>query len=655
MKTKDKIYKVVGLGLDMYRYSRGFRLLLKASATILLLLVVLGVFYSKQQLVVSYGSDNCVNNLTILPYKYQNKNGDKYKISYKPLLKIGKKPIIATKSCFSFVKVPSENTQEKVSLAFMGNSLISKSIVVKSPKYPYVNNTLESKTVLAVAEPIEFEIDQSDKTFEYSLKANDKRVECSKQYNKKIICDIKSLDLKHATVYNFQLSREFNGSNIQTVAKADVPTITPIVIDQSSISAGSIIFDNPKEIILNTDKDIRDINQVSLSSNVNNQKKNHKLSYNFKSRVITIKLDEELPRGMNFELKINQLNALDGGSLASEFILDFQTSNGPAVIGSNIRDRMVSPNQTISINFDQDLLANQDISKEISFEIAGRPANFSAQIRGRSIIVDPTGDMPRCTKFTIKIGNNIQSTFGITGHSGWSFSSRTICQEAFSIGYSANGRSITTYRFGSSPNVILYIGTTHGDEANTKWLLDKWINELEGNPEKIPVNRSIIVIPVLNPDGLASSSRLNGRGVDLNRNFPANNWKPGIIMQSGQFLPQGGGAEPLSEPESKAIANFIQSVNPGLTVTYHSKASVVIGNDSGNANSLASLYSSKSRYAYRTNDSIAGLFNYDTTGAFEDWLHDKSNKAAILVELASRNSDEFGRNLTALWLMAQSF
>jgi protein MpaA len=200
----------------------------------------------------------------------------------------------------------------------------------------------------------------------------------------------------------------------------------------------------------------------------------------------------------------------------------------------------------------------------------------------------------------------------------------------------------------------MFIANLHGNEANTKYLMDKWINELEGNPDKIPANRSIIVVPSINPDGLSAQSRLNANGIDLNRNFPANNWKSGITLPSGQFAPSGGGQEALSEPESKAIANYISLINPKLIMSYHSKGPVVVGNDSGQANSLASLYASKTGYPFRTNANIGNYFNYDTTGALEDWLHDKQNRPTVLVELSSRYSDDFSRNKTALWLMAQS-
>jgi hypothetical protein len=126
-------------------------------------------------------------------------------------------------------------------------------------------------------------------------------------------------------------------------------------------------------------------------------------------------------------------------------------------------------------------------------------------------------------------------------------------------------------------------------------------------------------------------------------------------LPSGQYAEKGGGEYSLSEPESAAIANYITSLSPKLVVSYHSVGPVVVGNDSGNANGLASVYASKTGYPYKTNSNIGNYFDYDTTGALEDWLHDKQDRPTILIELASRYSDEFSRNKTAMWLMAQSF
>ena len=67
-------------------------------------------------------------------------------------------------------------------------------------------------------------------------------------------------------------------------------------------------------------------------------------------------------------------------------------------------------------------------------------------------------------------------------------------------------------------------------------------------------------IPTLNPDGLARKSRYNSRGVDLNRNFPASNFKKS--RRNGPF--------PSSEPETKALMKMIRQFRPSRILAVHS-------------------------------------------------------------------------------------
>ena len=67
----------------------------------------------------------------------------------------------------------------------------------------------------------------------------------------------------------------------------------------------------------------------------------------------------------------------------------------------------------------------------------------------------------------------------------------------------------------------------------------------------LPPGIDLWLVPDLDPDGLAQGTRLNGRGVDLNRNFPAG-WHPGgrpgdtavpraaALLRAGRRGPPGG-------------------------------------------------------------------------------------------------------------------
>jgi protein MpaA len=190
----------------------------------------------------------------------------------------------------------------------------------------------------------------------------------------------------------------------------------------------------------------------------------------------------------------------------------------------------------------------------------------------------------------------------------------------------------------------------HGNERSSVATLTAWIDELEHNYDKIPSDKTVIVIPNNNPDGYAVNSRINANGVDLNRNFPANDWASAVHIP-GSFLEVGGGATPLSEPESSALASFISSQAPKLVLTYHATASAVFANGSGISAERAAVYAEKSGFGNYNSAHEDEVFNYPTTGEFETWLYDKKGFACILVELATMTSNEINRQKPAMWAM----
>lgn len=109
------------------------------------------------------------------------------------------------------------------------------------------------------------------------------------------------------------------------------------------------------------------------------------------------------------------------------------------------------------------------------------------------------------------------------------------------IGRSVLGRFIwAEYRGPDRPRAtIVVVGQIHGNECAPTLLVE----ELRRNsPEGI----GVWLIPTLNPDGYAAYSRRNHNVVDLNAD---------------------GGL--VSQPETKALFDFVASVRPSLTIHVH--------------------------------------------------------------------------------------
>ena len=126
-------------------------------------------------------------------------------------------------------------------------------------------------------------------------------------------------------------------------------------------------------------------------------------------------------------------------------------------------------------------------------------------------------------------------------------------------GRSAQGRPIPLRQLGDPAieGEVLVFGCIHGDECAARG-----VQPLTGG---CPDPRGdVYLVPNLNPDGFAGGTRLNGRGVDLNRNFPVA-WKP--IGERGG--PQHSGPRPFSEPETRLAARIVEQLRPEVTIWFH--------------------------------------------------------------------------------------
>jgi hypothetical protein len=224
------------------------------------------------------------------------------------------------------------------------------------------------------------------------------------------------------------------------------------------------------------------------------------------------------------------------------------------------------------------------------------------------------------------------------------------------IGYSFNGLPISAHTFGTGERALLLVGGMHGGyEANTVVLVRALMAHFERTPSDIRPGVRLIVIPAANPDGLALGTgfdaRFNGGGVDLNRNWGCG-WSRDAVWRDQPVDP---GGQALSEPETRAMAAYIQRVRPAAVLFYHSAAGGVFEGDCQGARTsriMAAVYGEASGYAYGQPFSA-----YPVTGTAAAWV-DGIGIPSADVELFTRDDPEFDRNLRAVnalqdWLIGQ--
>jgi hypothetical protein len=195
---------------------------------------------------------------------------------------------------------------------------------------------------------------------------------------------------------------------------------------------------------------------------------------------------------------------------------------------------------------------------------------------------------------------------------------------------------------------VVLVGDIHGGwEANTYELARELLTHFKANPEDVPDDVSLWIIPTLNPDGLIADTRFNARGVDLNRNTDTdldgcvgNDWNSTTYTSDGP-QPGAGGAYPFSEPEARAARDFLADAH--IAVFYHSSAGAVFAGgcrDNAPSVQLAAALAEGTGYDFPE----AGWTGYPITGGFNDYLADLGIAVAE-VELTNHQDTEFGRNL----------
>lgn len=234
------------------------------------------------------------------------------------------------------------------------------------------------------------------------------------------------------------------------------------------------------------------------------------------------------------------------------------------------------------------------------------------------------------------------------------------------LGITVNGNDVTAYHFGTGQTELLFIGGIHGGYSwNTSLLAYELIDYLDANPNLVPSDITITVIPVANPDGLEATvgtvgrfksevttaiteaeriaGRFNANKVDLNRNFDCE-WEATGVWQSKEV---SGGTSPFSEPEAAAIKNYIEKYKPAAAVVWFSAEGKVYPSACEGAPSNASIELAAT-YAKGAEYPTEAEFNaYTITGDMVNWLA-KNKIPAISVLLTNHKDTEWDKNLAGV-------
>jgi g-D-glutamyl-meso-diaminopimelate peptidase len=245
--------------------------------------------------------------------------------------------------------------------------------------------------------------------------------------------------------------------------------------------------------------------------------------------------------------------------------------------------------------------------------------------------------------------------------------------ELIPIGCSLTGRSISALAFGPIKGATLMVGGVHGAEWITTMLLICFAQNLVDamacarplsgiDARRVGRERGLIIIPAINPDGIEialtgpeaartykdevtamiertgthhSRWQANARGVDLNHNFDAG-WQTLRQMEieagiTGPGPTRYGGSHPHSEPESKAVVDFIRQVRPRSLYAFHAQGEEIYYRYGENTHPAAEVMA-------RLLGELSGYAVLDPTGTashggLKDWFIDTYGRPGFTFEV----------------------
>jgi murein peptide amidase A len=187
------------------------------------------------------------------------------------------------------------------------------------------------------------------------------------------------------------------------------------------------------------------------------------------------------------------------------------------------------------------------------------------------------------------------------------------------LGYSVLHRPITATEYGAGPEVTLVLGGMEGDEPVGSYVVQRLEAYLDRH-DSLDASVTAVLVPRVNPDGLARDTRVNARGVDINRNFSTADWRSHAAAP--RFNP---GPQPASEPETRIVIQLISRLHPCQIITIHAPFHQL--NIDGPAMALARAMQQFDHYRITT------YIGYQTPGSLGTYAGKERHIPVVTLEL----------------------
>lgn len=214
-----------------------------------------------------------------------------------------------------------------------------------------------------------------------------------------------------------------------------------------------------------------------------------------------------------------------------------------------------------------ELTAEQGAEQVVDQKTPNSIASMSAPVAGISVIDGYRKNVEKlCSQIGDKLGSvSVEDCLGQKFH--------------FGGGFSINNRPLLVKEVAPEMHTdasirVFLMGGIHGDEYSSISIIFKWLELF--SPSSLEGDFHWRVAPVVNPDGLlddGQAKRQNANGVDLNRNFPSQDWSANAVTywqeSTGKNPRRFPGESAASEPEVQWIISQIEEFNPDVIVSVH--------------------------------------------------------------------------------------